>query len=219
MGLEDEVKDKESKGFIRKAGRLAWKLGMAAATTALSTWALPLIGASASLGVIVGAGFAGGGMIGNLAKGKSFYDSLDGALTTYSAVNAIIPHMVLLGDLTFPLIDNATLGGKLLRGLYAVTAYNAAFVGSYRGASHLVDNYLNPKGIGDRIKTDFWRDWALIGAMLSPFYYMVANNITSLAMYHPSLGYNVAPTFAVGAVPVGFAHNYWFAKDPMNKKH
>lgn len=218
MSLEDKVKDKESRGFIRKAGRLLWKVGMAAATTALSTWALPLIGASASLGIAVGSAFAVGGMLGNLAKGKSFYDSLDGALTTYSAVNAVIPHMVLLGDLTFPLIDNSTLGGKLLRGLYAVTAYNTAFVASYRGASHLVDNYLNPKGIGQRIKTDFWRDVALIGAMFSPFYYMAANNLTQIAMYHPFTGYNIAPTFAVGAVPVGFAHNYWFARDKP-KRH
>ena len=36
MSLEDKVKDKESKGFIRKAAKIVWKLGMAAATTALS---------------------------------------------------------------------------------------------------------------------------------------------------------------------------------------
>lgn len=214
MSLEDKVKDKESKGFIRKAGRLAWKLGMAAATTALSAWALPFIGASATLGVAVGGAFAVGGMIGNLAKGKSLYESLDSALTTYSAVNAVIPHIVLLGDLTFPLINNSTFGGQLLRGLYAMTAYNTAFVGSYRAASHLVDNYLNPQGIGERVKKDFWRDVAIIGVLFSPFYYLVANNITQLAMYHPWTGYNIAPTFAAGAVPVGFAHNYWFGPKP-----
>ena len=207
MSLEDKVKDRESKGFIKKAGRLAWKVGMAAATTALS------VATVGTLGIAVGGAFAAGGMIGNLAKGKSLYDSIDSALTTYSAVNAIIYPMVALGDMTFPLIDNATTGGKLLRGLYASTAYNAAFIGAFRGASHLVDNYLNPKGIGETIKKDFAKDWLTIGAMFSPFYYLAANNITQLAMYHPWTGYNVAPTFAAGAVPVGFAHNYWFSKD------
>ena len=206
MSLEDKVKDKESKGFIKKAARMTWKLGLAAATTALS------VATVGTLGIAVGGAFAAGGMIGNLVKRKSLYESIDSALTTYSAVNAVIYPIVLLGDLTFPLIDNATMGGKLMRGLYASTAYNAAFLGTFRGASHLVDNYMNPKGIGKTIKKDFWRDWTMIGAMFSPFYYLAANNITNLAMYHPSIGYNTAPTFAVGAVPVGFAHNYLFGK-------
>lgn len=218
MSLDDKVQDKESKSFIRKAGRLAWKLGMAAATTAFSAAALPMIGASASLGAMVGAGFAAGGILGNLAKGKSLYDSIDAALTTYSAVNAIVPHMVWLGDVTFPLIDNYNLGGKLLRGLYASTAYHAAFLSTFKGASHLVDNYMNPIGIGKAIKKDFAKDWLSIGAMFSPFYYLAANNFTQLSMYHPFTGYNVAPTFAVGAVPVGFAHNYWLSNDKQ-KKH
>ena len=63
---------------------LAWKVGMAAATTALS------VATVGTLGIAVGGAFAAGGMIGNLAKGKSLYDSIDSALTTYSAVNAII---------------------------------------------------------------------------------------------------------------------------------
>ena len=209
MSLEDKVQDKESKGFIKKAGKLAWKLGMAAATTALS---VSLVG---TLGVVVGGAFAAGGLIANLARGKSLYDSVDGALTTYSAVNAIIYPLVWIGDATFPLINNATTGGKLLRGLYASTAYNAAFVGAFRGAGHLVENYLNPKGIWNAIKKDFWKDWAVIGAMFSPFYYGAANNIAQLTMYHPWTGYNAAPIFAAGAVPVGFAHNYWFGKDKL----
>lgn len=51
MSLEDKVQDKESKGFIGKAGRLVWKLGLATTTTALSMYTLPLLGASASLGI------------------------------------------------------------------------------------------------------------------------------------------------------------------------
>ena len=203
MSLEEKVKDKESKGFIKKAGRLAWKLGMAAATTALS------VATVGTLGIAVGGAFATGGLIGNLAKGKSFYESLDTAMTTYSAVNAIIYPMVWLGNATFPLINNAALGGKILRGIYASTAYNAAFIGTFNAASHLVDNYMNPNGIWKSVKKDFWRDWATIGLMFSPFYYMAANNISAISLYHPSIGYNSAPTFAVGAVPTGFGHKYW----------
>ena len=203
MSLEDKVGDKESKGFIKKAGRLAWKVGMAAATTALS---VPLVG---TLGISVGAAFAAGGLIANLAKGKSLYESIDGALTTYSAVNAVIYPMVWLGNGTFPWISNLDTAGKLMRGLYASTVYNAAFVGSYNAATHLVDNYMNPKGVWNTVKKDFFRDWATIGLMFSPFYYAAANNVAQFTMYHPWTGYQAAPTFAAGAVPVGFSHKYW----------
>ena len=221
MSLEDKVQDRESKGFIRKAGRLAWKLGMAAATTALSMAALPALGASATLGILVGGAFAAGGAIGNLARGKSLYEAISGALTTYSAVNAVISPMVWLGDMTFPLIQNETLTGKIMRGLYATTAYNAAFVGSYKAASHLVDNYLNPAGITKTVKEGFPELWAKVGLLFSPFYYMAANNITNLAFsnfYMPKLtaqgivpqyvSQYTVPTFAAGTLPVGFTLDY-----------
>lgn len=66
MSLEDKVQDKESKGFIKKAGRLAWKLGMAAATTALST---SLVGMG---GVLIGGALATGGAIGGLIRKEHF---------------------------------------------------------------------------------------------------------------------------------------------------
>ena len=211
MSLEDKVGDKESKGLIRKAGRLAWKLGIAAATTAIS---VPLVG---TLGVAVGGAFAAGSMIANVARGNSFYESFNKALTTYSSVNAVIYPMVWLGNGTFPLIPNHDLAGKIARGIYASTLYNAAFVGTYNAASHLVDNYLNPKGIWNTVKKDFFRDWLQIGLMFSPFYYMAANNVAAISVFHPKIGYNTAPTFSVGALPVGFAHNYL---NPINaKKH
>src|SRR3989344_5037850 len=200
--LEEKVEDKESNRFIRKAGKLLWKTGMAAATTALS---MATVG---TLGVLVGGAFAAGGMMANLARGKSLYDAVSSGLTTYSAVNAVIYPMVWLGNATFPFIPNADLTGKIMRGLYASTIYNAAFVGLYKGAGHLVDNYFNPKGIAKTIKTNFFRDWWQIGLMFSPFYYLASNNLAQIAMYHPLTGYNAAPTFAVGAVPVGLAHTY-----------
>ena len=211
MSLEDKVKDNESKGFIKKAGRLAWKLGMAAATTALS------VATVGTLGIAVGGAFAAGGLIANLSRGNSFYESISKALTTYSAVNAVIYPIVWLGDMTMPLIQNYTLAGKIVRGIYASTIYNAAFVGLYNAASHMVDNYMNPAGIMKTIKTDFFRDWWQTGLMFSPFYYMAANNIAGLSLYHPKIGLNSAPTFSVGAVPTGFGHNYLNPVDA--KKH
>lgn len=221
MSLEDKVKDKESEGFAKKALKLGWKLGMAAATTALSMAALPALGASATLGIAVGAAFAAGGAIANLATGKSLYDTVSSALTTYSAVNAVIHPMVWLSDVTMPLIPNVTTAGKLLRGLYAVTAYNAAFVGSYNAASHLVDNYLNPVGMGKAIASGFPGQWARVGLLFSPFYYMAANGIPNIAFsnfYVPKLTAQgivpqyvnqfTVPTFAAGALPVGFGLDY-----------
>src|SRR3989344_196812 len=212
MSLEDKVKDtKENRGFIKKAGRIAWKLGMAAATTALS---VPLVG---TLGVAVGGALAVGGLIGNLVAGSSVYESISKSLTAYSAVNAIISPIVWVGNATFPLIQNYDLAGKILRGIYASTIYNAAFLGSYNAGSHLVDNYLNPVGITQTIKKDFFRDWWQTGLMFSPFYYMAANNIAGISLYHPKIGLNSAPTFSVGAVPTGFGHNYLNQVDA--KKH
>ena len=201
MSLEDKVNDKESKGFIKKAAKIVWKLGMATATTALS---VPLVGTS---GILVGGAFAVGGAIANLARGKSLYDSVSKALTTYSAVNAIIYPMVWLGQATFPLIANDTFLGQAARGLYASTLYNAAFVGSFRAAGHLVDNYLSPVGITKTVGDGFLEEWAKIGLLFSPFYALDANGITKLNLFGATL-----PTFAVGALPVGFALNYFFDK-------
>ncbi len=202
MSLEEKVNDKESKGFIKKAAKIVWKLGMATATTALS---VSLVGTS---GILVGGGFAVGGAIANLARGKSLYDSVSKALTTYSAVNAIIYPMVALGNATFPLIANDTFLGQAARGIYASTLYNAAFVGLFRGASHLVDNYLSPVGITKSVSEGFLEDWAKIGLLFSPFYALDANGISKLNVFGATL-----PTFAVGALPVGFALNYFFSKD------
>ena len=224
MSLEDKVKDKESKGFMKKALTLGWKLGMVAATTALS------IATVGTTGIAIGAAFAAGGAIANLARGKSLYDTISAALTTYSAVNAVIYPVILLSDVTMPLIPNVTTAGKLLRGLYAVTAYNAAFVGAYNAATHLVDNYLNPVGITKAIKDGFPNQWMQVGLLFSPFYYLAANNITNIAFnnfYVPKLtpqgimpqyvNQAITPTFAAGALPVGFLLDYFFPKSKAMK--
>ncbi|MBI1935696.1 hypothetical protein HYS31_04610 [Candidatus Woesearchaeota archaeon] len=196
MSLDEKVADtKENRGFIRKAGSLLWKLGMAAATTALSMAALPAIGASASLGIIVGGAFAGGGALGNILKGKSLYETVSSALTTYSGVNAVIAPMVWLGGATFPLIPNETIIGKAARTAYAMTAYNAAFVGQYRAATHLVDNYLSPFGITKSITNNFYNEWKRIGLGFGLAYGLDANGISTI------MGW---PTFALNALPLGF---------------
>ena len=225
MSLEEKVKDGESKGFMKKALNLGWKFGMAAATTSLGIAALPALGASATLGIAVGGAFAAGGAIANIVSGNSLYEIISTALTTYSAVNAIISPMVWLGDQTFNLIPNATLVGKIARGIYASTLYNAAFVGSYNAAEHLVNNYLNPVGMGKAVADAFPNKWMQVGLLFSPFYYMAANNIGNIAFsnfYLPNFTSQgiipqyanqfAAPTFAAGALPVGFAMDYFFPK-------
>ncbi|MBI2655417.1 hypothetical protein HYX06_03270 [Candidatus Woesearchaeota archaeon] len=220
MSLEDKVQDRESKGFMKKAGRLAWKLGMAAATTALSAYTLPMLGASATLGIWVGGSFAIGGGIARAIKGKPLFDNLDKALTTYSAVNAIIPHMVWLEHATVPLVAKYVSDAWWVKGLYASTLYNGAFVGSYLGAEHLVDNYLNPRGITKTIGSQFGDLFWKAGLFFSPFYTMSANGISSIAFenfYVPKISAQgivpyyidrlALPTFAAGAAPVGFAIN------------
>lgn len=217
MSLEDKVQDKESKRFIKKAGRLAWKLGMAAATTALSMYALPLVGASASLGIWVGSAFAAGGGIANLVKGESLFNTIDKALTTYSALNAIVPHMVLLEKMTVPLVAKYISDAWWVKGLYASTLYNGAFIGSYLGAEHLVDNYLNPRGITKTVGSQFFDLWWKAGLFFSPFYTLSANGISNISFenfYVPKITLQgiipqyvdrfIVPTFAAGALPVGF---------------
>ncbi len=217
MSLENKVKDGESRGFARKAFRLAWKTGMALGTTALSMYTLPLLGASATLGIWVGGAFAAGGGIANLVKGESLFNTVDKALTTYSAVNAIISPMVWLSNVTVPLVANYISDAWWVKGLYGSTLYNGAFVGSYLAAEHLVDNYLNPIGITKTIGSKFGDLFWKAGLFFSPFYTLALNGYTSIAFenfFVPKITAQgivphyidrfVAPTFAVGALPVGF---------------
>ncbi|HLG25088.1 MAG TPA: hypothetical protein VI564_09220 [Candidatus Nanoarchaeia archaeon] len=195
MSLEDKVNDKESKGFVKKALTIGWKLGMAAATTALS---LSLVGTT---GVMVGAALAGGGAIGNLWRGKSLYESMSVALTTYSAVNAIISPIISLGNATIPLIDGSNFLGIAARTLYATTAYNAAFIASFRGASHLVDNYMNPIGITKTIGNNFYNEFKRIGLGFFPGY------LVGSALNIPSI--MGIPTFAWNAFPLGLYNSLY----------
>ncbi|MBI2138500.1 hypothetical protein HYU13_02850 [Candidatus Woesearchaeota archaeon] len=188
--LENRVEDKESKGWIRKAFDIGVDVTLAAATTALS---VATVGSS---GFIVGGAFALGSLIGNLSTGKKFYDSFRESMHSYTAVNAVIAPIIWLGQATFPLFPASdTLIGYLSRSLYSLTAYNAAFVGSFGGARHLASNYLNPVGMVDAVTKDFWKKCAIVGTIFSPGYILDANGVSSI------MG---IPTFAYNALPAGF---------------
>lgn len=124
--------------------------------------------------------------------------------------------MILLGDATFPLIDNTTFLGKAVRTLYASTLYNAAFVTAFRGTEHLIDNYLNPAGITKTISDNFVNRNIRVGLGFLPAYALVANGITNIAFenffIHQITSYGImphyvdrviAPTFALNALPFG----------------
>ena len=204
MSLDEKVEDKESKSFAQKALRLGFNAVTAVATTALS------VATVGPLGVLVGSAFAGGGLIGNVLKGKPFFESLVDSLKVYSGVNAVIQPMSWLGNSTFPLIPNASFIGKAARALYASTLYNAVFVASYRGATHLVDNYLNPIGIINSISDNFRNEYKRIGRGFFPAYALDANGIANI------MG---IPTFAWNAFPLGFYNAINPVKNPKATKN
>ena len=201
MSLDDKVNDKQSEGFMKKALKLGWKIGMAAATTALSTSYVGITG------VAVGGALAAAESIGNLIKGKSLYETVSEALTAYSAVNSVIAPIVSLGDATFHLIDNSTLLGKAARTIYATTAYNAAFVASYNAAAHLIDNPLNPQGMAKSISGNFYNQWKRVGLGFLPGYALVANEV-------PLFG--GISHFAWNALPWGIYNKVNPLPDPKN---
>ena len=189
MSLEDKVNDKESGGFAKKAIKLGYNLAIAGATTALS---LATVGTA---GVFVGGGLAAGTAIGSaIRKSKSFYNNLVDTIKTYSTINAIIAPVLKVWDWTIPLIPNETIYGKIGRGLFASTAFNAYFEGLYAGGRHLIDKYLNPKGIISSIKNNFYNVWKRSAKGFSPAYTVAANWAPTI------LG---VPTFAYNALGMG----------------
>jgi len=198
--LEKEVKNKKSEGFIRKAAKLVFLGATAAATTALG---IATVGTTAPL--IAGA-FAGGGLIGSIVKGNSLYETTTKMLRDYSVINTIITPIIGLGDITYPIVGgwgaqaataaglNPLIGSVAAKSTYALTAYNAAFLTAFKGANHLYDNFLNPKGIVPAIRENFTEEWARVAKVFAPGYLLTANNILTL----PIAGY-AAPVFALNA--------------------
>ena len=211
-GLEQKVKKEENKGVIRKFFDYAY-LGAAAVGTTI--WSTATTG---SLGMVVGIAFAGGGWIGSVLKrGKSFHSLATDFLKTYSAVNLIISPLVWLGNVTYPAVgafganvasslgSSPTIGAIAARSAYAVTAYNAAFIGAYKGANHLVSNYFNPIGLIDGITDGYWPLTKRVGMGFAPAYILAANGVSNI--------FGI-PTFAWNAVPVGAYNNAY----PLDEK-
>ena len=208
--LEKEVNNKESKGFIRKAFKLGFLGAAAVAATALG---IATVGITAPL---VAGAFAGGGMLGSLFnKNKSMYESITDGLKTYSAVNAVLYPLIGLANATYPVVGalGSSLAGPVgsfaAKSAYALTAYNAAFLASFKAAEHLLDNYLNPMGITKAVTDNFGPFAKRIALGFSPAYILSANGISELAL----AGMQV-PVFALNAFPLG-AYN---AANPLPEK-
>lgn len=183
MGLEDKVEDKESKSLMQKAFNLGFKSLLAAGATMFS---LATVG---NLGVIVGGALAAGRFIGGVIKKQTLYEVIEKSLGSYTVINAILHPIIWLGDATIPLVP--TFWGKAL---YAIGPYNAAFVAAFRAAEHLYEHNLNPSGIVNSIKENFYNGYKRIGLGFAPAYALVANGITHFAGI---------PIFAINAFPVG----------------
>ena len=203
MSLEDKVKDKKSEGFIKKSLKLGYSLGLAGVTTALS---MSMIGTT---GVFIGGALAAGTALGHaIRKTKSSYTNLVDSLKTYANINAIITPVLKVWDWAIPLIPNETIYGKIGRGIFASTAFNAYFEGMYKGAQHLIDNYLNPKGIVKSVKNNFYNIWKRSAIGFSPAYTIAANGPTAIfgipTFAHNALGLGLY----AGLYPIKVKENY-----------
>lgn len=196
--LEDKVGGKESEGYIKKALNTGFNIAVAGGTT---LFGMATVGIAAP---IVGGALAAGNAIGGVIKKKSFYKNFNDSINSYSIINSIFHPIVWLGDVTIPLIPNETLFGKALRTLYGMTLYNAAFVGMFRSAHHLIGNKLNPKGITKAITDDFYNMWKRTGIGFAPAYALVTNGITNLPFGY--FGIEKMPVFALNALPFGIYH-------------
>ena len=210
MTLEDKVGNtKENRGLIGKALSLGFSGAVATGATLLSTSFVGLTGVF--VGSALGLGTLVGGLYSKIKnKTKSYYEIIKNTITNYATVNTIISPIIWLGDVTFPLIEklvyyaapNETLLARAAQAIYGITAYNAAFVGMFRGTKDLINNYLipNPKRMWNAIKDNFYNDYFRVGTSFAFFGYPSA-----AWGVHPLLniaGYNI-PNFAVNALPFG----------------
>lgn len=201
MSLEDKVGNtKENRSLMRKALKTGYNLGVAGATTLLST---SFVGPT---GVIIGGGIAAGTFIGHLVKkgrrlSSRIYEGFNDAVTNYSTINTIIYPVSKLWDVTSPLIPGTGLLNAAGKVAYAFTGFNAAFVGMFEGAKHLIKNYFNPSGTWPAIKENFYNKSTTI-AKRFPVYLPFSLGITALPF--PYFGLEKIPIFAANAPYVGY---------------
>jgi hypothetical protein len=203
---EKNLEKKKEKGLFRKAFDLAWAGAYAVGATALSTAAV------GPLGMMIGGALGAGTFLGSLARGKdSFYETVRKSIKNYGIVNTVITPMVKLGDLTYPIVGKigagiaGGIGSVVAKSTYALTGYNFAFNTLFKGTEHLIDNYMNPKGMVKSIKKDFKETNARVGKVFAPGYLLAANGIPAIAGI---------PSFALNALPAGFINNY----NPVGEK-
>ena len=180
MSLEDKVSGKESEGFVKKAFKLGFNATAAVATTALS------LATVVTTGVFIGGGLALGGAVAAAKKGKKLYNIVTESLRSYSVINAIIAPVLSAWNYTLPLVHAAF--GTGIKGIVASTAYASTLFNSYfevlsAGANHLIKNYLNPIGIVDSIKGNFYNRGKRSGTVFSPFYGLDANGVRSVCLW------------------------------------
>ena len=191
---EKKIKEpeKKEKGFLEKIVDVAYHAAIGVGATALG-----LATAGVAAPIISGA-FGGGFLIGNLITkkkhNKPLYEIVNESLRIYSVVNAILHPMILLGDVTFPLINNATLLGKAARAAYAIGPYNMAFLTLFKTGDHLVKNKFDLEGIGKSVKDNWVPMYKRFAWGFAPALALASNGITSIAGY---------PTFAYNALPLG----------------
>ncbi len=188
-----ETKHEEPKQqtLLDKIFDLAYHGAIAVGTTALG---LATAGIAAPL---VGGAFAGATLLGSFFSKKekpSLYERVTSALRTYSVVNAILQPMVLLGNATYPLINNATLLGKAARAAYAIGPYNMAFLTAFKAGDHLIQNKFDFNGFGKSVKDNWVPMYKRFAKGFSPGLVLSANGIASIAGY---------PVFALNALPFG----------------
>lgn len=147
MSLEDKVADKENKGFLRKALKFGFNLGVAAASGALS---YGLVGIS---GPLTGLAFAGGSAVLNALGRNPDKKSrgLEGLIKdfTVGSLTGIV------GVWGYDLAASYFPTPGLARAAFGVGVANPLFTGAYMGIDHIVKNDFNPSGIGKHFKENY----------------------------------------------------------------
>ena len=146
--LEDKVNSEESKGFMKKALKLAWNVGIAAAS---SVFSYGLVGIS---GPLTGVAFAAGSAILN-AMGKNpdkKSKGLNGLIKDFS-VGSLTG---IIGVWGYDLAAQYFPTPGIARALFGVSVVNPVFTASYMANDYIIKNNFNPTGIGKYFRDNYW---------------------------------------------------------------
>ncbi|NOZ81410.1 MAG: hypothetical protein GXP63_07115 [DPANN group archaeon] len=214
-GLTDAVNEEhdrqKSSGLLKRAAKLVYSAGVATAVTALT------VSTVGTVPILVGGAFGLGSFIGTAIKGGMPLDTMvNDALNSYSAITAVVYPMIVLGDVTFPVVNDigvgvaGDMGGAIAKSAYALTAYLATFIGAFKGTHHLISHYGDPKGITESLKDNFWADY-------KRFAWIFAPSLVSAAVGVPN--WYGLPAFAVNSLPAAAYQTYNPPGQPDEKKY